>query len=239
MTVSTTNPLHHDTLNRERRGLGHLLLRMGMALVRLSRTNNTVNATYEPCQDPAILESLRALRAQDIAATGGFGFDEWMAVRMSSTRRSAARERRDMTALGELVADEDGDTLRVYGLLMRSADRLTITSLSSLTVKFWSVMANGRLIINSSMTLHGHAAWTRQLSAIGLSRREIDRALPLRDIDDFVGNISRRESVKPLAQVWNEHRALLAAETQRGNPPLTIEAFNTYAACARRERAHA
>jgi hypothetical protein len=237
MAISTTTPLRRNA--PARRGFGHLLIQAGQALVRFSRAGRTPDVTYEACNDRHIIETLRSLRAGDIAVARGLGFDEWQAVRISSIRSDVARERQDMTALGELVDDRADDTLRVYGLLLRSADRLTIASLSSLTVKFWSQMTDGRLIIHSAMTPHGRAAWTQRLSDIGMSRHEIDHALPLSDIDDDLANIVRRESVRPLASMWDSHRRMISAESKSGNPPVTLNTFQTYAGLARRERMHA
>jgi hypothetical protein len=237
MALSTTTPLHRDPTAR--RGFGHLLVRAGQALVRMSRTGRALDVSYEACHDRSIIESLRSLRAADIAATGGLGFEEWQAVRVSSVRNDAARERADMAALGELVDADTDDALHVYGLLLRSADRLAIASLSSLTVKFWSVLSDGRLVIHSAMTPHGRAAWTQRLLDMGMSRREIDRALPLHDIDDDGANIVRIESVKPLSAVWEAHHRMIVAETRRGNPARALDTFETYAALACRERMHA
>jgi hypothetical protein len=242
MAVSTTSPLSGGVRSGEKRlGLRNGLLQFAQSLVKLSRFKRSTDTTYAPCSDPATLCALRTLRATDIAAVAGLGFAEWHAVQVSFHRNSAEhadRERRDMLALGELIEDAPNNALRIYGLLMRSPDGLTLASLSSLTVKFWSVMADGRIVIHSAMTPHGRTAWTRRLTDLGMSRREIDQSLPLHDVDDAQANIYRRESTKPLTTVCYEHRRQIESQALRGNAAQVIDSFNVYAAIARRERMH-
>ncbi len=216
------------------------LIETGQYLVKLSHFQRAENASYAVCTDAELESELLALRRDDVASLRALGFTPWHVACITFSRDSAAladRERRDLQALGEHISVTSDNRIRLHGLLLRSADGQTLASISSLSVKFFSLTKDGALLINSVLTPGGRARWSRRLSDIGMSQHEIDAALPLSDISDPRIKLFRRESTRPVTTVWQEHKTRLAAYELRGNPACRLDTFEQYVTLARRERA--